>query len=332
MKNLTSERGWSPAPGAERAPVLIVGTPRSGTTWVSQVLGRTQGAVSIHEPDNETCEPFALRAKAYLGRFPVLAGGDAAPAEYFDLWTQAMSGHTYRSRPRRLAAKALLRTAGSDLEAAFDGGTRRLSTRLHMVSALADRAASRTGADQVIVKSVHSALSVEWIASNFTSKVVVLTRHPMNVIASHLDLGWHDSNLDTHPLLHSGFADLYVPRLEPGASPVARIAWQIGLFMNALDAAAARHPRWLVVSHEGLCRNPRRGFMDICEALDLPWTAEAEEFVDASNRPGNGLVTNRVASEQNADRWRTRLTLDEQAEAQEVLGNFRVRTGEATAS
>ena len=47
------------------ARVLVAGLPRSGTTWVGEVLGRTAGARYLHEPDNH----LDLGGKAYLEQF-----------------------------------------------------------------------------------------------------------------------------------------------------------------------------------------------------------------------------------------------------------------------
>ena len=45
----------NPATPAPR--VLVAGLPRSGTTWVGEVLGRTAGARYLHEPDNHLVRP-----------------------------------------------------------------------------------------------------------------------------------------------------------------------------------------------------------------------------------------------------------------------------------
>ena len=52
------------------ARVLIAGLPRSGTTWVGEVLGRTAGAHYLHEPDNHLVRPDAWWAKRRLGPSP----------------------------------------------------------------------------------------------------------------------------------------------------------------------------------------------------------------------------------------------------------------------
>jgi hypothetical protein len=113
----------------------------------------------------------------------------------------------------------------------------------------------------------------------------------------------------------------WVPAVRPGATPLQRLAWQIGLFFAALESATRRHPDWLVVSHEDLCADPPGGFKSLCAALGLPWTQEAAAFLAASDRPGRGLETRRVAAEQPSN-WTRHLTADQVKEVVGVLCQF----------
>lgn len=321
----SSDCSTPPDEFAATGRILVIGPPRSGTTWVEHVLGRASRARVVHEPDNETCNPFALRAKTSLGRFPVLAPGDAASRAYFDLWSRAFEGVSRCATARWLTAKALLRTAEADLGAAFDQRRHRFSTRLRLVSALASRPpeplAGRPGDPPVLVKSVHASLAAEWIVSRWRPRVVVVLRHPLNVVASHMALGWGPSNLD-YPFVHRGLARLpWVPKVSPDATPLERLAWQIGVFTSALETALERHPDWLVLSHEELCADPAGGFKALCATLGVPWTEEAAGFLADSDRPGKGLETRRVAAEQPSN-WSRHLTAAQVDEVARVLSAF----------
>src|SRR5205823_1469687 len=74
-----------------RRPILVAGLPRSGTTWVGEVLGHTAGARYLHEPDNHLLRPEAWWAKRGLGPYPELAPEQDAPG-YEQLWALAFSG------------------------------------------------------------------------------------------------------------------------------------------------------------------------------------------------------------------------------------------------
>ncbi|HEV7863396.1 MAG TPA: hypothetical protein VGR20_11865, partial [Acidimicrobiia bacterium] len=138
----------------------------------------------------------------------------------------------------------------------------------------------------------------------------------LNVVGSHLALGWGPSGLD-YPHLHRGLARLpWLPVVEPGATPLQRLAWQVGVFICALEAAVERNPEWRLVSHEELCRDPAAGFKSLCADLGVPWTDEAAGFLADCDRPGRGLETRRVTAEQPSN-WTRQLTA---AQVDEVIG------------
>src|SRR5687767_8472583 len=148
--------------GASAVRVLVVGAPRSGTTWVAESLRHGAGCRYIQEPDNERHAPAALHAKRGLGRFPILGPADAAPA-YESLWRAAFQGGTPRPFLTDTVARGMLRlSAPATRERAISDGTAPLWLRVS--SALAARKATASG-EPVVIKSVHSALSIEWIAA-----------------------------------------------------------------------------------------------------------------------------------------------------------------------
>jgi sulfotransferase family protein len=303
-------------------PVLVAGAPRSGTTWIGTVLSLADGACSVHEPDNAAHDPFALRASIGLGRFPILNKGDDAPAEYEELWSRAFAGFGHRPRPQWAAAKVLLRrTPRQEFRAAFDEGEPVVSARLRAVSRLAAPRAATPAGQRAVVKSVHGTLALSWLTEKFSPQVVIVMRHPLNVVASYLELGWQDAGLHTQmDALRHGLG-VTVPPLPSDASLVARVAWQTGLFASVFTALADRHPGWQLVTHEELCRNPHENFRRLYENLRLTWTTAADDFLELSNRPGTGIKTNRITKDQPG-RWRHRLTYSQVEEVRRVLGLF----------
>jgi len=309
------------------APVLVVGAPRSGTTWIGQVLSHTDGLCFVHEPDNETQRPFAARAKRTLGRWPVLDAGDRVPDGYHRLWERAFAGRIDRTSPRFAAAKLLLRGADKvEMRAAFcspDAPT--VSRRLRAVGALAPPPARRQRGSVTLVKSVHAPLAVEWIAARWQPRFLIVMRHPFEVVASWLELGWGGARLDRHPLVRERYVEaLGVRPLHEGCSHVGIVAWQVALFTLALERAAVAHPDWHVASHERLCRDPEGEFALLCGQLGLAWTEAARGFVASSNRPGTRAQTFRVTKEL-PDRWRHRLDDDQVREVRWVLDGFPLR-------
>ena len=305
-----------------------MGLPRAGATWVAEVLGRAENTAVVNEPDNETFRPFAVRAKLPLGRFPVLDASDDAPDDYTALWSAAFSssGGALRGVRALAAATLLQRVDATERWTAFCNPVApRASLRLRVIRRLAVPAMPTPGlSGQRVVKSAHGALAVEWIAARFDPDVVIVVRHPYNVIASWTELGWGGCGLDSNPKVVERFVRRWdLPPLSPSSSRLARVSWEVGLMLSVLHHAAERHENWQFVSHEQLCGDPCGRFRKLYSALGLTWTPAAEQHLNESNRAGSGLTTRRVARDQ-PERWRTRLSSNQVREIADVLRRFPV--------
>lgn len=299
--------------------------PRSGTTWVANALGRCAGTVLVHEPDNDRAHPAAFAAKASIGRFPLLAGDDRAPG-LAGLLRGAFGEGRWRTsdeRRRRWALERLQRAPVGQVDAAMRRSAR-VPLRLDAIRRVgAPPLVTPPGESATVVKSVHLSLALEWVADQVVpDEVLVIWRHPANVIGSWRELGavlvtfpWEDERL---------WARFGPPAGAPGPGApdawIDRAAWMFALLANAQAASVERH-RWPTVDHEDLLASPADGLADLAERLGLGWTDEAHRWVLDSDRPGAGYDLGRVAAEQR-DRWRTRLTPDELAAVADVLGRF----------
>jgi len=304
-----------------RRPLLVVGVPRSGTTWTSNVLGATAGARLVAEPDNEKLSVPAIWAKRRLGRFPVLDDGDHS-FRYWQLWRWAFSGAKSGLR-LSLAQHQLRQATDEDLEALVQG---RLTPSLRVAGILAalPRGASPPGIS--VVKSVHACLGVEWLAARFEVDVLVILRHPANVLASWLDLDLPDRDRDLGALsrVQERFVRPWgVP--APGASDLERAIWELGLLTCALEQAASKHPEWHVRTHEQLCSDPEAQFRALARDLGLELGPVALDVLRSSDKPGTGFsVERRTAG--LADSWRGRLGSHEVDTLLRVLSPFPIRT------
>lgn len=309
-------------------PVLVVGIPRSGTTWVARVVALGTHARYLEEPDNHFRFGFAFRAKSALGQreYPRLEPGEAPAAarNYARLWVNALEkpcpGHPAGIRGR-IADGLVARAGPAKVSAAVAGGV--TGYGLDTARRLAVPLRPKAGEGPLIVKSVYAALSVEWIASRHDVEVVVTTRHPLNIVSSWHELGWLDepfaeplSTLDP-AMLRSLSARFGAPP-PPGGSPVGRATWFVGVLGRALDDAVTRNPSWHRLVHEDLCRSPGEGFHRLAATLGLPWHAAGDRAIDDWNRPGEGYETHRVAAEL-ADAWESRLSPRDVEDATAVL-------------
>jgi hypothetical protein len=310
-------------PTAGEPPLLVAGAPRTGTTWIAQVLASAGDVAWVNEPDNEWPNVFALKAKLPLGRFPALTEGDRA-ARYEELWRRSLSGIREGRYQTALAWKLdrKERTMQELWRCMCDHDGPRLSPRLRLLTAIARPPSEPADGRRVMVKSVHAPLALEWVWSRFRPTTVVVQRHPLNVIASWLELGWGGCALDTNPRVWDRFGDQWrLPRLGPDPSQEQRLAWEAGLFTTALADGADRHPEWVAASHEDLCLDPTTAFQRLFDRIGLPWSTRVEAYLSESNQPGEGWSTHRIAAEQ-PDRWKHRLGGSQLDEIWSVLSRF----------
>jgi hypothetical protein len=311
--------------------LLVAGAPRTGTTWIAQVLSRADGVAWINEPDNEWPNTYALKAKLRLGRFPVLADSDRAPREYEQLWNRSFAGFRQGRYQTALAWKLDRKdeTMRELWRAMCDHANPRLAPRLRLLTWLARPPSMPDPAPRVMVKSVHAPLALEWIWARLRPRTLVVLRHPLNVVASWLELGWGGCALETSPGVRARFGGRWdLPDLDGDASTLQRLAWEAGVFTSALRDGLDRHPEWIAASHEDLCFDPLARFQDLFRRVDYPWSSEVEAFLEQTNRPGEGWSTYRVAADQ-PERWRQRLDAEQLREIWSVLSRFRAPWVEA---
>jgi hypothetical protein len=319
--------------------VLLVGLPRSGTTWLANVLTAAEGSALNNEPDNHWMFPFAFRAKRGLpGRFHPLLDPEAEPTKYEELWRQAFglgngtaTGFSTRERARERVAMRLLRLfdRGSDAERSRKAFMRHmhpglLPPHLALAEMLAVPRRPACSEPHILVKSVYASLSVEWIAARLPVRVIVLLRSAFNVLSSWKERGWlgepGDDMLDEvdRATQHELSRSSGIPIPPAGqASTLARAAYFFALVTSHLADAARRHPDWQVVSHERLSADHER-IRELALSAGLPWSGASDAAIESMNRPGAGFDTSRVSS-QVQDTWRDRLGPAQTREIRSVL-------------
>ncbi len=179
---------------------------------------------------------------------------------------------------------------------------------------------------RVLVKTVHAQLALEWLAEEFEFDVLVLLRHPGNVLASWLALDLNDQfvRLEENPAVRSRFLDPWGVT-APGPDPLERMIFTIGVLSTALEAVASRNPRWLIRTHEQVCSDPVQEFKRLYADLGLSWSEAVDGFLVGNDRPGRGFSSRRVAAEL-PDNWKRRLTSDQVVVMQRVLSQFPLKT------
>ncbi len=300
-------------------PILICGVPRSGTTWVGQVLGHAPGCRYVHEPDNHHHRAFALWAKRGLGSFPALDVGESG-GPFSMLWDAAFAngpGGVWAGVPLRVAGEGLRRWVEERLErylqrtpgpvkdraVSLGGKASPLLRLISLLGSVVTGAASQGGGSESparpVVKSVQAMLSLQWIKHKWNPIVVFVRRDPVNVVASWLRLGWDELGEIPREVVAARCRTWGASEPPAGATKAERIAWRVG-FLECAVASAARElaatdpEATITFWHELACRDPVAAFRELFETLELEWTSAVERFIRSSNRPGYGYDTHRI--------------------------------------
>jgi hypothetical protein len=135
----------------------------------------------------------------------------------------------------------------------------------------------------------------------------------------------HGFDLLDRPVIRERYLDpLGIPAYAGGLSPLQEAARCVGLITMVLGEHVAKHPEWLLVTHEDLCVDSTVRIREVCERAGLTWSDDVRRFLEESDRPGTGFSNVRVTREQPT-RWRGRLDDQQVAEITEILGRFPTR-------
>jgi hypothetical protein len=306
--------------------VLLTGTARCGSTWAANVLGRADGGQTVFEPDGPASDVLGAMVAARLGSHPALLP-DERSFWYRQLWDLAFVGGWPMARAEGVRAAGrrvsrMPRTLRDGLVATLAMGTSRLRKRPR----------------NVIVKSVNSTFSLDWIAQRYAPKMVIMRRNPLNIVSSCTVLGLYTKrNIGDLPAVHrSVVAPLGLTTPAEDASEVTLAAWNVGLLTTGLRQAADRHPDWVITSHDDLCLDPLPKFEALTRQVGLGWTGAMEEYVTQSDDPNftvfggsqrvhPNAATSTTGSSRRSEattQFARRLTPAQVAEARAVLAEF----------
>ncbi|WP_181164731.1 sulfotransferase family protein [Amaricoccus solimangrovi] len=248
------------------APILVTGAPRSGSTWVGNVLALDPRSAYIHEPFNKDCPDGRCRAR-FSGAFTYVTRENEEPylAPLADTlaWKYSPAAELRRLREPVSRRRPLSR----DLA--------------RLVRDYSYFETMRRRGQRVILKDPLAIFSADWIAERFDARVVVVIRHPAAFIASLRAAGWQRVRFG----IFSGQPRLMEDRLAPYRAAVAAAEAEMpdgvsagALLWNLVHHHIAllreEHPDWIFVRHEDLSRAPESGFREIFTRLGLDFSED----------------------------------------------------------
>jgi hypothetical protein len=179
-----------------RAIVRRLVRPSIGTAWLPSLkpVERAHAKVTQTPPAISVVGPGAKSYESAFAGFRRCAkpwAADDAPAAYSRLWNAAY-GARVRSLPgqAQLAHALYQKTTPDQRSAAIKATDPHATFTIRLAKALAVPLHLKVPVAHPVVKSVRLSFTLEWVAAQWAPAVVVCLRHPLEVVASALDLKW----------------------------------------------------------------------------------------------------------------------------------------------
>lgn len=289
--------------------ILVLGSPRSGTTWLAKIFDSHPNILYRHEPDELT---------------PAMPELD--PAVQVSEWLR-------QRRPRAAAKRPLFRKSWRP--APLDGARKALAAmiavaqRMPKLSGVAQRislpdmvASNRWQSVRAMIKLVH------WDGSRATrtlpnSRCVFILRNPCGQIAS--VMAGSSDRFQSAPNMQQ--AAVWAERHGVGAADfavlpqAAKYAWSWRAFNEPATEALRDLPNARIVIYEDLCRRPEAVSRDLFAFAGLDWCHETRAFLGASTQHDRsaGYYDVYRSTALVADRWRQTMSLSDQDAVRTVL-------------
>jgi Sulfotransferase family len=213
-----------------RAPVLVTGLPRSGTTWLAQQLANSpRTAMTGREPMNPRGRQFALQGSVSSW---VRLGRDPSTRQLRTL------RRVYRGWEPRVYSRY---------------GVRQWAAPLPWV--------------RVVVKDPFALLSLPAVTRATGARPVILYRHPAAVLASYRRLNWLP---DIAEIAALGLPEAEPPLPLPTAGDdVSAMGWFWATCYATVLRDLAKLPDALVVDHAALAAGEDAALADLAAALGI---------------------------------------------------------------
>jgi len=278
---------------------LVTGSPRSGSTWVGQVLAAAPDTGYIHEP-------FNIGFK--LGH----------TTKSFEYWFQDICEENSNQYEEMLSNVFQYKyPLGSNIA--------KIKTVRNVTRIIRGHGAflyHKIRKDTPIVKYPIALFSADWLSETFNKDVLVIIRHPAAFCSSMKIKEWKIdfNNFLEQPLLMNKYLGIFEEEIREYAENEADIINQAILLWNCIYHTVSifqeKHSEWLFVRHEDLSLDPINQFQAIYQAFNLDLTLEVSSFileVSGAHNPIEQQFTNefRRNSKENVFNWKNRLSLNE---------------------
>jgi hypothetical protein len=293
-------------------PVLVTGAPRSGTTWVGNMLAASSQLYYIHEPFNPDYRPGPGICNIKFGHHQTYIT-ETEEERYYKPIKRMIEGK-YNFPAGFLACRSI-----TDIKKVWRQQT---VFREH-------RQQNRFP----LMKDPIALMSAGWLGRRFDINVVVMIRHPAAFVASMKRLNWGFDPSRwalSQPLLMRDYLfpleDELNRQMNSRGSIVEQTAllWKVAYFV--VSKYKTQYSDWIYLRHEDLSRNPVHGFEQLFKTLGLTYTDGVKNKVDEYSNESNPSHSSgaekllKLNSKEVVSQWKSALSAAETMRIKEIVG------------
>ncbi|GAB4286131.1 MAG: hypothetical protein Kow0068_11660 [Marinilabiliales bacterium] len=290
--------------------VLVIAPPRSGTTWIANVLTKNTDYEYVHEPDNELINFFGFYYKNGLERFPYIKEKSKFN-KFFKIFCTSCQFWIKTESNKNVFLNKLANVSKDKLEKQVKS-TRHTYYKfkfwLKVVFLLGWLIKKKKKKTPCLIKSVHAHLSLPAIVEYTNLKPLIIFRHPCAIIASmiRLKLPDIDRKLYENPQIWKDFIEPYKENFYKLNDEHEFYGFQVGLFHYVLNQYI-KNFNYFYVKYEDFYPEPVTKFKEIFNHFGIEFTDETKNYIMSKNKKGVGFKTNRDISSQ-INQWQKELS------------------------
>jgi hypothetical protein len=293
---------------------IILGSGRSGTTWVLDSLAEANELRPVFEPLHEKESELGKRFA-----YGLMEPGDCDEA--LERYFMDLSEGKIHSRWIDYRGRTSLLFPNPSRLLTFRG---RRSWRFVWRKYLRDRPALRAAARRpvTLIKCIRANLMMGWFEQDLGFRTVLIVRHPCAAVWSQYgnnskwDPAWALERYQSNRRLHELTDGRYLPILSSKLTKLQAhtLSWVIE---NQLPVERASEQGHEIVCYEHLLSNPSVAWQAVCKALDLPNVPDTRLLSKPSQQ--TYIDAGKVREDKREARWRKSLTRQQLAEIQGIL-------------
>ena len=254
-------------------PVLVTGSPRSGTTWVGRILTTSSQLYYIHEPFNPDFRPGAGICNLKFKHYQTYITQDNESSYYKPIRQMVESKYN-------LAAGMLGCRSIAEIKKVWN--QRRKFQEYHRRNMLP------------LIKDPIASMSAGWLGSRFDINVIVMIRHPAAFVASMKRLNWGCDPWRwalSQPLLLRDYISPLKEEIKILRDSKSDIIDQTALFWKVIYFVVLKYKEayqdWIFLRHEDISLDPLVEFKNLYGRLGLDFTDEVQEQIAEHSNASN---------------------------------------------